>query len=71
MVSAAIVEDLIGVSGEAEGEEVLAVIKEILGVDLKEGRKTNLLQLHKKSDSFISNSFPFTLIKNSKNIKIK
>ena len=50
MVSAAIVEDLIGVSGEAEGEEVLAVIKEILGVDLKEGRKTNLLQLHKKSD---------------------
>ena len=66
---AAIVEDLIGVSGEAEEEEVLAVIKEILGVDLKEGRKTNLLVLHKKSDSFISNSFPFTLLKKQKNYK--
>ena len=58
-VIAAIVEDLIGVSGEAEGEEVLAVIKEILGVDLKEGRKTNLLQLHKKSDFFLRSFHPF------------
>ena len=53
--------DLTEGSGEAVGEEViLAVIREILGEDLKE------LELHKKSDSLISISSFSPKIKNRK-----
>ena len=47
-MAASVVVDLTEGSGEAVGEEDLAVIREILGEDLKE------LELHKKSDSLIS-----------------